>query len=180
MKYKHFEIIFIKLPHWRVEPLTPSCQGECVFQTATVRAKCSNIAKDKEGNKNVPARPEAPLKNRPEFVNAPYPTRSQKSVRPKLTVTKPTNNSITILPRHAPERKEMHWSHCEGMKGFLRQNLAIPPQKYELDLSLNVRERFCFLLEKYWQCGDKSHHNKEMHTLFNSILTYKKLFSTSL
>lgn len=30
-----------------------------------------------------------------------------------------------------------------------------------------------FLLEKYWQCGDKSHHNKEMHTLL--ISTYKKL-----
>lgn len=36
------------------------------------------------------------------------------------------------------------------------------------------------LPEKYWQCGDKSHDNKEMHTLFNSTFTYKKLFSTSL
>lgn len=53
-------------------------------------------------------------------------------------------------------------------------------RKHELDLSLSVRQRFVLLLEKYWQCGDKSHHNKEMHTLFNSILTYKKLFSTSL
>lgn len=40
--------------------------------------------------------------------------------RPELTATKPTNNSITLQPRHAPERKEMHRSNCEGMKWFLR------------------------------------------------------------
>lgn len=43
---------------------------------------CSNIAKSKKETnkqKKSPAQPEAPLMNRPEFVTAPYPTRSQKS-----------------------------------------------------------------------------------------------------
>lgn len=40
----------------------------------------SNIAKKiKKETKQSPAQPEAPLMNRPEFVTAPYPTRSQKS-----------------------------------------------------------------------------------------------------
>lgn len=120
--------------------------------------------------------------NRPEFVNAPYPTTKKPEVmisspdkdRPQLTATKPMIDSITFQPRHAPERKEMHYSTCEGRSQTQATRSMSQTRALMSDRGLNL------LLEKYWQCGDKSHHDKEMHTLFNSILTYKKLFSTSL
>lgn len=49
-------------------------KGEYVFEQLSKNAPILQ-----KQNKKNPAQPEAPFMNRPEFVNAPHPTRSQKS-----------------------------------------------------------------------------------------------------
>lgn len=134
----------------------------------------------KQKNK-IPAQPEASWMNRSEFVKAPHPTGSQKSSSAHQTKTEPDWQPPSRQTQRHISAQTCSRKKSEVVEGFVRQK----PRHSFLKIWTRLWARmsdggFYFLLEKYWQCGVKSHHNKEMHTLFNSILTYKKLFSTSL
>lgn len=146
--------------------------------TAEVKTKKLQNSKKQRNKSTKKAWTEAPFMNRPEFVNAPYPTRSQKSWSVHQTKTDPNRQppSQRITASHFSPDMLQKEKRCTNLTARGHP----PPQSMNSTWALMSVRGLYFLLEKYWQCGDKSHHNKEMHTLFNSILTYKKLFSTSL
>lgn len=104
--------------------------------------------------KDIPAEAEAPLMTE-RMVKAPPQARAETD--PDHQPPPPTSSTAFQLQTHqrgAKTRLFLPQRDKDGGGGAKRQT-----------------EGLRLLLEKYWQCGDKSHHNEKRRTLFNSITT---------